>query len=201
MEQRKAPSVVPMLRRLAVDILSGWLFLAIFLATSNIFLATATGLATGVIQAIWMIWRRQKIDPMQWMAMALVVGLGSATMLTRNPTFVVFKPSIFEGCIAAMMLRPGWLIRYAPSQTVDLVPRWLMVFWGYLWAAAFIALAASNLVIARIYGLKAWAIWTNFSPLALVAALMGLGLLVFPPLVRRAARERGIVFSAKPTAG
>jgi intracellular septation protein A len=198
MKTHAAPSLGPVLKRLGLDILSGWLFLAIFLATNNIFVATAVGLAAGVIQTIWMLARRQKIDPMQWMAMALVVGLGGATILTRNPTFVVFKPSIFEACIAAMMLRPGWLIRYAPPQTVDLIPRGLMVFWGYLWAAAWFAMAASNLVIDRVYGLKAWAIWTNVSPMLLAPVLMGLGLLVFPPIVRRAARERGIVLTSAP---
>ena len=128
-------------------------------------------------------------------------GLGGATMLTHNPTFVVFKPSIFESCIGAMMLRPGWMARYAPPQTVDLVPRGLMVFWGYLWAAAWFVLAASNLVIARAYGLKTWAIWTSLSPVALVTVLTGLGLLVFPPIVRRIARERGVSLSPGPAAG
>lgn len=197
MEERTAPSLASPLKRMAVDILSGWLFLAVFLATNNIYLATGLGLLTGLGQTIWMIWRRRKIDPMQWMALALVVGLGSATMLTHNPTFVVFKPSIFEACIAGMMLRPGWLARYSPEQVRDLVPPRLMLFWGYLWAGAWFALAASNLVIVRLWGLKAWAIWTNLSPMVLVAGLFGLGILVFPPVVRRVARARGIVLRSR----
>ena len=198
MEQRVASSLGSGLRRLAVDILSGWLFLAVYLTTDNIYLATAAGVATGVLQALWAIARRQKVDPMQWMALALVVVLGGATMLTHNPTFVVFKPSIFDACLGAMMLRPGWMARYSPAQVRDLVPRRLTVFWGYLWAAAWFALAASNIAVARVYGLKAWAIWTNLSPIALVALLTGLGILVFRPVVRRNARARGVVLSSRP---
>jgi intracellular septation protein A len=189
------------LKRMAVDVLAGWVFLAVFLATSNVYLATGVGLVIGLGQVIWMISRKQTIDPMQWMAMGLVVVLGGATILTHNPTFVVFKPSIFEGALAAMMLRPGWTIRYAPARARDLLPRGLMVFWGYLWSAAWFALAASNLYVARVYGLKAWAIYTNVSPLALVLALIGLGLLIFPPVVRRIARERGVSLSSRPAGG
>ena len=183
------------LKRLSVDVLSGWAFLAAFLTTNNIFLATGVGVAIGLGQAIWMIVRRQAVDPMQWMALALVLGLGSASILTRNPTFVVFKPSIFEGCLALMMLRPGWMRRYAPPRANEFLPPALVLCWGYLWAAAWFALAASNLLVARVYGLKAWAIYTNLSPFALLAVLFGAGFLVFPPMVRRAARARGASLS------
>ena len=189
------------LKRIAVDVLAGWVFLAVFLITKDIFLATALGIVFGVGQIIWMISRKQKIDPMQWMALVLVIGLGSASILTRNPTFVVFKPTIFEGGLAAMMLRPNWAIRYAPAYARDLMPPGLMLFWGYLWSAAWFALAASNLLVARVYGLKAWAIYTNFSPFVLLAVLMGLGLLIFPPMVRRIARERGVTLPSRAVRG
>ena len=174
------------LKRMAVDVLAGWIFLALFLTTGDIFLATAAGVATGVGQAIWMIWRRQKVDPMQWMATILVVGLGGATIVTRNPTFVVFKPSIFEAGLAVMMLRPGWLARYAPARSRGFVPPGLTLAWGYLWSAAWFALAVSNILVARAFGLKAWAAYTTFSPFVLLGVLFGLAFLVFPPVVRRA---------------
>jgi len=183
------------LKRMAIDILSGWLFLAVYFATDNIYLATALGVASGLGQAFWMISRRQKVDPMQWMGLILVIGLGGATILTRNPKFIVLKPSIMESCFGVVMLRPGWLARYVPSRARELVPRLLFV-WGYAWAAAWFALAASNLVVAHVYGLKAWAVYTNFTPFLLALALMGLGALVFPPVVRRVAHSRGIVLSS-----
>jgi intracellular septation protein len=198
MEERTAPTLLSGLKRMAVDILAGWLFLAVFLTTNNIYWATACGLLTGIVQMIWMITRRQRIDPMQWMAMVLVVGLGAATILTHNPTFVVFKPSIFDACLGAMMLRPGWIGRYSPSQVSDLIPPRVTIIWGYLWAFSWFALAGSNLVVEHLYGLKVWALWTNFSPIALVAGLTGAGMLVFPPMVRRAARARGIRFTQPP---
>ncbi len=165
------------LSQLAFDILSTLLFLALLLATDDILLATGAALAAGVGQAVWMIWRKQKIDPMQWMAMALVLGLGGATLLTRNPTFVMLKPSILEGGLALMLLRPGWMARYLPGHGTDRLPNWLAVAWGYLWAVAWFAMAVSNLVVARLYGLKAWAIYTHVAPFVLFGVLFGLGLI------------------------
>jgi intracellular septation protein len=189
------------LKRMAFDLLAGMLFLAVFLITGDIFLAIPLGIGVGLAQAAWMIHRKQAIDPMQWMALALVVVLGGASLLTRNPTFIVFKPSIFEACLAAMMLRPRWSERYAPSYVRDLVPPGLSLFWGYVWAAAWFAMAASNLVVARVFGLKAWAIYTSVSPWALIAVLVGLGALIFPPVVRREARARGIDLKARRANG
>ncbi len=200
MSQAIGSGIGASLKRMAVDIFSGWLFLAIYLATDNIYLATAIGVATGLAQSFWMISHRQKVDPMQWMALVLVVGLGSATILTRNPKFIVFKPSIMESCFGFMMLRPGWLLRYAPSRSRELIPR-LLFIWGYVWAAAWFALAASNLVVAHVYGLKAWAVYTNFTPFLLASALIGMGALVFPPVVRRVARARGIVLTSGRVGG
>jgi intracellular septation protein A len=188
-------------KRMAVDMMSGILFLAIYLSTNDIYLAVGVGVATGLAQAIWMIARRQKTDAMQWMALALVLVLGLTTIFTHNPTFAVFKPSIFEACLAAMMLRPGWMARYTPAYARDFVPQGLLVFWGYLWAGAWFAMAASNYVVFRVFGLKAWAIYTSVSPWALLAALTVLGLLVFPPITRRRALAAGVDLKARRRAG
>ncbi len=197
MSTQSDPGGLAGLKRLAVDVLSGWMFLALFLTTGDIYLATGAALVAGIGQVVWMISRRQKIDPMQWMAMVLVVGLGGAAIVTHNPTFVVFKPSIFEAGLALMMLRPGWMTRYAPARSRDFVPPGLMLFWGYLWAAAWFALAVSNPLVASTYGLKTWAIYTNVSPFVLLGVLFGLGLLVFPRVVRHVARARGVALPAR----
>src|SRR4051812_6608936 len=99
------------LKRMAVDALAGWAFLAVYLSTSNIIAATSVGVACGVGQVGWILLRRQKVDPMQWMVMVLVIGLGGATIVTHNPTFIVLKPSIFEASFGLMMLRLGWMLR------------------------------------------------------------------------------------------
>ena len=183
-------------KRLALDMLAGILFLAIYLATGDIYLGVGIGLVTGVAQAIWMIARRQKTDWMQWASLALVLVLGGATILTHNPTFVLYKPTIFEGCIGLMLMKPGILGPYMPVYVRPFIPRALVIFWGYLWAFAWLAMAASNLVVAQVWGLKAWAIYTTVSPWALLGVLFGLGMLVFPPLVRRRARAAGVDLKA-----
>jgi intracellular septation protein len=189
MAESAQPAPAMGLQRLAIDVLAGWIFLALFLITDDIYLATAGGMAAGIGQIVWALTSKQTIDPMQWMALILIIGLGGSSILTRNPTFVVLKPSIFEGCLAAMMLRPGWMVRYSPSRSRQSFPR-LLVAWGYVWAAAWFALAVSNILVERAFGLKGWAIYTSFSPLVLVATLSGLGAMIFT-LTHRAFRPAG----------
>ena len=52
------------------------------------------------------------------MSLGLVVVLGGATMLTQNPRFMMVKPTIIHLAVAAVMLRPGWMIRYLPEVCV-----------------------------------------------------------------------------------
>jgi intracellular septation protein A len=185
------------LKRLAVDMLAGILFLVVYLTTGNIYLGVGLGVATGLLQAVWMIARRQQTDFMQWAALALVIVLGGATMLTHNTTFILYKPTIFEGALGLMLLKPGVLARYMPAYVRDLIPHALVIFWGYLWAFSWLAMAVSNLYVAQIWGLKAWAIYTSVAPWMLWAALFGLGMLVFIPLVSHRARVLGIDLKAR----
>ena len=195
MTESVAPPATMGLKRLAIDVLAGWIFLALFLITGDIFLATGAGVVAGIGQFIWAISHRQKIDPMQWMALILIIGLGGSTIVTRNPAFLVLKPSIFEVGLAMMMLRPGWMVRYAPARAQG-AARGLLLFWGYLWAAAFFVLAISNILVERAFGLKVWAVYTNISPLVLVALLAGLGAVVFP-LARRARQRAAALATSK----
>ena len=48
---------------------------------------------------------------MQWMSLGLIVVLGSATMLTQSPRFIMIKPTIVHFAVAAAMLRRGWMLR------------------------------------------------------------------------------------------
>ena len=61
----------------------------------------------------------RRIEPMQWMSLGLVVVLGGATMLTQSPRFMMIKPTIVHFAVAAVMLRPGWMIRAERARTCD----------------------------------------------------------------------------------
>jgi intracellular septation protein len=94
-------------RLLLLDMASTFLFLVVVLLTGNIPLAVVLGIALGVAQIGWQFARKEPIEVMQWMSLFVVVASGTATLITRDPRFVMVKPSLIYIVIGVVMLKPG----------------------------------------------------------------------------------------------
>ena len=130
------------LRHLLSDSSSAILFLVVYAVSGSLFTAAAIAVATGLVQLAGLRLMGRRIEPMQWMSLGLVVVLGGATMLTHSPRFMMIKPTIVHFAVAAVMLRPGWMIRYLPKMVVQNVPEPAIVAAGYGWAVLLMALGA-----------------------------------------------------------
>ena len=158
-------------RPIASDFLSTIVFVIAYAITGSIIAGVASGIAIAFGQIGWLRWHRQRIDAMQWASLALVVVLGTATLLTRNPQFVMIKPTVGAFAIAAVMLRPNWMARYLPPIVLDNVSPRLPLVWGYIWALVIFALGAANLVVALRCDAKTWAWFTSVVPLGVQLSL------------------------------
>ncbi|MDH8495134.1 septation protein IspZ, partial [Klebsiella pneumoniae] len=69
-------------------------FLVVYAATGDILIATGVAITGAVGQFIRARIKQQKLDIMTWASLGLVIVLGSATLLTKDPRFVLIKPSI-----------------------------------------------------------------------------------------------------------
>ena len=87
--------------RLATDFLSTIVFLVIYLATDNVLLATGVAIAGAIAQVIYSRIKGQPLGFMTWASLGLVIVLGSATLLTNDPRFVLAKPAIGASCRSA----------------------------------------------------------------------------------------------------
>jgi intracellular septation protein len=134
-------------RLLVSDLASTLLFLAVLLITKDLMLAVALGVGLGVVQIGWLMARRKPIDTMQWLSIGLVVASGLATMLTRDPRFVMLKPSVIYCIVGAYMLRPGWMNRYLPAIARQTVADLAYLF-GFIWAGLMFVSAALNIALA-----------------------------------------------------
>jgi intracellular septation protein A len=134
-------------RPIVGDFLSTIFFIAVYEVTKSIIIATGVGIAVGVLQFVWLKVRRKDIALMQWASLALVLVLGSATMLTANPRFVMLKPSISGFAIAIVMLQRGWQLRYMPLIVKENAGSGFLVMWGYLWSLLYFVMSAINLYI------------------------------------------------------
>ena len=152
--------------KLGTDFLSTIVFLAVYLATDNVVLATSVAIAGAVGQVIYARVKGNPLGYMTYASLALVIVLGSATLLTHDPRFVLAKPAIGHFAIGAIMLKRGWLLRYLPAIVTDNIPEYVTVA-GYAWAALMFALGAGTIGVALTGDMK---LWTFYVTVVLIGA-------------------------------
>jgi intracellular septation protein len=140
---------------------------------AGIYVATAV-LIAGVMAQTAMSWlRHRKVSPMLLTSAVLVLVFGGLTLLVRDATFIMWKPSIVNWLFAVAFLAS----RYVPGPT--LLQRMLgenvtldATSWQRLnlaWVAFFLFAGALNLYVAYRFD---EATWVNFK----LFGLMGLTL-------------------------
>jgi intracellular septation protein A len=158
---------------LVVDLGSTLAFYAILAVTGDPRFAATVGLALAVGQIVFAMVRRQPIATLQWASIALVLVVGSITLLTNDPRFVLVKASLVYGFIGASMLKPGWMARYVPSIAAAHLPDSLLGWFEKAWAGLLLGTGVLNLALmleASSEGAAQFmAIWIFASKLALFA--------------------------------
>jgi intracellular septation protein len=168
--------------KLATDFFSTIVFLAVYLTTDNVLLATAVAIAGSVAQVIYAHVRGQPLSFMTYASLGLVIVLGGATLLTNDPRFVLAKPAIAHFAIGAIMLRRGWMLRYMPPIVAETIPEYV-TFAGYAWAALMFALGAGTIAIAMTGDLKLWAIYVSVVAMGAKVAAFAVQYVAFRLLV------------------
>jgi intracellular septation protein A len=168
--------------RLGADFFSTILFLAIYLSTDNVLLATGVAIAGAIAQVIYSRLKGKPLGYMTWASLALVIVLGSATLLTNDPRFVLAKPSIAHFAIGAIMLKRGWMMRYLPPIVVETIPEYVTIA-GYAWAALMFALGAGVIAVASTGDLKLWAFYVSVIAIGAKIAAFAIQYVAFRVLI------------------
>jgi intracellular septation protein A len=148
------------LLRLATDFLSTIVFLVIYLATDNIVLATSAAIAGAVAQLIHARIKGKPLGFMTYASLGLVIVLGTATLLSNDPRFMLAKPSIAHFAVGVIMLKRGWMLRYVPPIVSDTIPEYVTIA-GYAWAALMFVLGAGTIGVAATGDLRLWTIYVS----------------------------------------
>jgi intracellular septation protein len=146
--------------RLGADFFSTIVFLAIYLTTDNVLLATAVAIAGAIGQVLYSRVKGKQLGYMTYASLALVIVLGSATLLTHDPRFVLAKPAIGHFAIGAIMLKRGWMLRYLPPIVTETIPEYV-TFAGYAWAALMFVLGAGTIGVAMSGDMKLWTFYVT----------------------------------------
>ena len=178
--------------RLATDFFSTIVFLAIYLTTDNILLATAVAIAGAIAQVIYSRIKGRELGYMTWASLGLVIVLGTATILTNDPRFVLAKPAIGHFAIGTIMLKRGWMLRYMPPIVAETVPEYVTLA-GFAWAALMFALGAGTIAVAMTGDLKLWTLYVSVVLVGAKIAAFAIQYVAFRVLVGsriRAAAQR-----------
>jgi intracellular septation protein len=175
------------------DLIATLTFVAIYAVTHSIYIATGLGIAAGVGRIAYLRLRREVIDRMQWLSLGLVIVFGGATLITRDPRFIMVKPTLIYAAIGTvMLLTPGWMNRYVTPIARARAGDVTFVF-GYVWAGLMFATGLANIGFAFLAGPILWAWYIGVFPLASKFALVGVQYVVTRGIVRARIRaERGL---------
>jgi intracellular septation protein len=164
--------------RLATDFFSTIVFLVVYIATGNIVLATAVAIGGAVAQVVYSRAKGKELGFMTWASLGLVIVLGTATILTSDPRFVLAKPAIAHFAVGAVMLRRGWMLRYVPPLVSETIPEYVTIA-GFAWAALMFALGAGTIAIAMTGDLKLWTLYVSVVALGAKIAAFAIQYIVF----------------------
>jgi len=142
---------------LLLDLASTIFFLLVFLLTHNTILSVGLGMALGLAQIGTQFVRRKPIETMEWLSLFLVTTAGTVTLLTGDPRFVLFKPSVIYAIVGVVMLKPGWMNRYLPAIARAVVPD-VAAAVGFVWAGLMFVSAAVNAFVALTCSVATWAL-------------------------------------------
>jgi intracellular septation protein len=175
--------------RLGTDFLSTILFAAVYFLTDNIALATGIGIAGAVGQVIHARVTGKELGFMTWASLGLVIVLGTATLVTNDPRFVLAKPSIAHFAIGAVMLKRGWMLRYVPPIVAETIPEYVTIA-GFSWAFLMFALGLGTIAVAMTGDIKLWAIYVSFVAVGAKVAAFAIQYVAFRLLIVSRLRAR-----------
>lgn len=143
-------------------------------AQAPILLATALAIAASLAQVGWLLARGHRIEPMLWIAVAVIVVFGGATIWLHDETFIKWKPSILYWLFGAILVAGRALARRnfvrsllgAQLQLPDCV--WERLLW--VWVGFFAAMGVLNVYVAFSFATDTWVSFKLFGLMGITLA-------------------------------
>lgn len=143
---------------------------------ADLYVATGVAMAASVLQIIWLVVRRKKIEPMHWINLTIIVVFGGATLFLHNDLFIKWKPTVLYWLFAVVLLGGQWLFKKnlmrsmlgAQIQLPD--PIWNRL--NTAWAIFFAVVGCVNLYVAYNWPTETWVTFKVFGIFGLLLAFV-----------------------------
>jgi intracellular septation protein len=158
--------------KLLLDFFPIILFFAAF-KFAGIYVATGVAIVATIAQIAWLRYSTGKVEPMQWVSLAVIVLFGGATIALQNETFIKWKPTVLYwlmgGTLAAgqLFFRKNLLKSLMGSQLELPEAAWRVTNWS--WIAFFAVMGVVNLWVAYTFDTDTWVNFKLFGGLGLMA--------------------------------
>lgn len=145
-------------------------------AQAPILLATAAAILATLGQIGYLLIRRQKVDAMLWISLAVICVFGGATIYFHNETFIKWKPTVLYWSFSIVLLISQTLLKKNLIQSLmahQLVlpdPVWQRL--GVTWITFFIAMGLLNLYVAFNFSTATWVNFKLFGGMGLMFAFV-----------------------------
>ncbi|HEU4353827.1 MAG TPA: septation protein A [Burkholderiales bacterium] len=138
---------------------------------ADIYVATGVAIAATFVQVAWLKLRGQRVEPMLWASLGIIVLFGGATLLLQDETFIKWKPTVlywlFGAVLAGALAFRRNLIRVMLCEQVQLPdPVWARLNWS--WIGFFLFMGALNLYVAYNYSTDHWVNFKLFGGMGLM---------------------------------
>lgn len=143
---------------------------------AGIYVATAVAIGASLLQVGWLKFRKQRVHPMLWASLAIIVVFGGATLFLQDETFIKWKPTVLYGAFAAALLISQFalgrnLIESMMGKQIKLAaPIWTRL--SVAWALFFVFLGVLNIFIAYHYPTDIWVKFKLFGSFGLTLAFV-----------------------------
>ena len=145
-------------------------FIAFKLA--GIYVATAVAMAATLVQIGWLYFKHGKVEPMQWVSLAIITFFGGATLLTHDETFIKWKPTILYWLMGGVLLvgqlifKRNLLMKLMSAQMRLPDPIWFSML--FAWVAFFAFMGLANLWVAFNFDTDTWVNYKLFGGMGLM---------------------------------
>lgn len=89
--------------KLLFEFLPVVLFFIVF-KVYDIFTATAVAMAVSLAQISWLLLKKKRIEPMQWISFVIILMFGALTIIFHNEQFIKLKPTVLYWAFALILI-------------------------------------------------------------------------------------------------
>lgn len=141
-------------------------------AEAPVLLSTVVVIVATLAQVLWLIAKGKKIEPMLWISLVLVVGLGGATIYFHNENFIKWKPTALYWAMGSALLvgqlffKKNFIKTLMGAQMTLPDSTWRVLCWS--WTGFFAVMGCINLWVAFNFSTDTWVNFKLFGGMGLM---------------------------------